>query len=330
VKHAARFLETWRQQVSAIAEPCDDLEAAQVHLADAVRALRTLADRLEVDPERLEQVEGRLAEIERCERKYKTDSAGLVARLRELEAEVAGLEKDAQNQGHLAAEIAKARALVLERGGELRRARKALRAKLVKAVTKSFEELGLAHAQFDLKLGQRGEEEGLTAADPTDPAVIEADRVRFGERGMDRIEFVLAANPGELLHKLRQVASGGETARIMLALRSVLAEAGESRTLLFDEIDAGVGGRLGPTVGAHLQKLGRFHQVLCVTHLPAIAAIARKHLKAAKSVEGGRTRTHVAELAGEARVLEIADMIAGGAAHETAKAEARRLMGLAT
>jgi DNA repair protein RecN (Recombination protein N) len=138
---------------------------------------------------------------------------------------------------------------------------------------------------------------------------------------------VLSANPGEPPQKLRQVASGGETARILLALRGALADAGEKRTLLFDEIDSGVGGRLGPVVGAHLAKLARFHQVLCVTHLPAIAAIADKHLRVRKGVEGGRSGSRVEELSGEPRVLEIADMIAGGAAHETAKAEARRLMG---
>jgi DNA repair protein RecN (Recombination protein N) len=157
--------------------------------------------------------------------------------------------------------------------------------------------------------------------------VIEADRARFGERGMDRVEFLLAANPGEPLAKLEQVASGGETARIMLALRSALSTAGESRTLLFDEIDSGVGGRLGPAVGAHLKRLGEHHQVLCVTHLPAIAAMAQRHLKAAKAVEGGRTRTFVEDLRDEARVQEIADMIAGGADQETARAEARRLLG---
>lgn len=330
IRRAQRFLETWKGQVSALAEPAESLAAAEVHLAEAARALRSLEGRLESDPERLEHVEARLAEIERLERKYKTDVAGLAERRRELEAEVARLEQDEAKHGATAEEIAQARADVLVRGGELRRARKALRSKLVKSVGAAFRDLGLGNASFDVKLGQRGEEEGLTAANPADPAVIEADRALFGERGIDRIEFVLSANPGEPLQKLRQVASGGETARIMLALRGALADAGEKRTLLFDEIDSGVGGRLGPVVGAHLAKLGRFHQVLCVTHLPAIAAMADKHLKVTKRVEGGRTATRVEELSGEPRVLEIADMIAGGAAHETAKAEARRLLGLAS
>jgi DNA repair protein RecN (Recombination protein N) len=112
----------------------------------------------------------------------------------------------------------------------------------------------------------------------------------------------------------------------MLALRSVFGAADRERTLVFDEIDAGVGGRLGPAVGAHLGRLGGDNQVLCVTHLPAIAALAQKHLRVLKTVQAGRTTTRVEELSGEPRVEEIADMIAGGAAHETARAEARRLI----
>jgi len=185
-----------------------------------------------------------------------------------------------------------------------------------------------------VRLGQRGDEGGIEHAPDVmglDRAVLEADKLRFGERGMDRIEFLLAANPGEPMRKLRQVASGGETARIMLALRTVLARSkhgpGRERALVFDEIDSGVGGRLGPAVGEHLRKLGRFHQVLCVTHLPAIAAAASQHLRVHKQIHKGRTQTQIEQLDGERRVQEVADMIAGGGDQETARAEARRLIG---
>lgn len=328
MRHAQRFVDTWRAQVAALEGPANDLDAAHAHLDEAVRALRSLGDRLEVDPRRLEQVEERLAELERLERKYRSDVAGLQAKRAELEAEIARLEGDEQSQAGLSEAIGAARTKLLEQAGELRRARKALREKLVARVHKALKELGLANASFDVRIGQRSEEDGISAGDPADRAVIEADQARFGERGMDRIEFLLAANPGEPMNKLRGVASGGETARIMLALRGVLAEAGERRTLLFDEIDSGVGGRLGPTVGAHLRKLGEHHQVLCVTHLPAIAAMAAQHLRVEKKVESGRTRTRVEALAGERRVHEIADMIAGGKDQETARAEARRLLEL--
>jgi DNA repair protein RecN (Recombination protein N) len=237
-----------------------------------------------------------------------------------------------------------ARARLLEHGAQLRRARKALATKLKRAVQRNLKELGLERADFDLRLGQRVSDDESAENDAVVPlddgpetsghsgpaqnvlASFEEDRARFGERGMDRIEFLLAANPGEGLARLRDVASGGETARIMLALRSVLGGADQDHSLVFDEIDAGVGGRLGPAVGAHLRRIAAKNQVLCVTHLPAIAALAEKHLRVSKSVQAGRTQTRVEELNGEARVQEVADMIAGGSAHETARAEARRLI----
>lgn len=318
LRRSERFLSLWRSRVAALGEPAEGVAAALVHLEEAARTLESFLDRVEVDPQRLDLVEGRLAEIERLERKYHLDLAGLVARLGELEREIAELESDAQSLGALEGEIAAAREVLLSHGGELRRARKALRTPLLRAVGKRLAELGLERARFDLRLGQRGDDDA--APDPV------ADRERFGERGMDRIEFLLAANPGEALLRLRECASGGEVARIMLALRSVLAERSQGRTLVFDEIDTGVGGRLGPVVGARLRELGRHHQVLCVTHMPAIAALADRHLVVRKHVSGGRTRAEAEPLDGEARVEEVADMIAGGADHETARAEARRLL----
>lgn len=329
LRRVARFVESSKERVGALAGPAEEFAAALVHLDEAARVLQSLAERTEADPERLEAVEARLAEIERVERKYKLDCSGLAARIEQLAAEIEGLEADERSQTGLAEAIGGSRARVLALAGKLRRERKGHAAKLVRAVQATLEELGLANAEFDVRLGQRGNDDDLPAlTDAAAPEAIELDRGRFGERGIDRIEFVLSANPGEPLQKLERVASGGETARVMLALRSVLAGAGDARSLLFDEIDAGVGGRLGPVVGEHLRKLAAHHQVLVVTHLPSIAAIARKHLRVVKHVDGGRTRTQVEELGGEARVLEIADMIAGGSNQETARAEARRLIGL--
>ena len=312
-----------------LAGPAGELAEAGAHLEEAARALRSLVDRLEADPARLEAVEERLAELERLSAKYGRDAAGLGALAGELEAEIAALEADEASLDGLAEAVASARSAVLAAGGDLRRARKTLKPKLVRAVEAAL--LGARPRARALRPaprpalaggGGRGEDELVRAA-------FEADRELFGERGIDRIEFLLAANPGQPLEKLRHVASGGETARIMLALRSALARrgAGRARVLVFDEIDAGVGGRLGPAVGEHLKALGAHHQILCVTHLPAVAALADRHLRVVKEVERGRTRTRSETLAGEARVLEIADMIAGGAEQETARAEARRLLG---
>ena len=149
----------------------------------------------------------------------------------------------------------------------------------------------------------------------------------LGRSGAESVEFLLAANPGERIGPLREVASGGEAARILLALRGALAVNQSTPTLVFDEVDAGVGGRLGPRVGAHLAALACHHQIYCVTHLPAIAAVADLHLRVEKDVQAGRTRTRVTSMDGDRRVEEIADMIAGGSGEATALAEARRLLG---
>ena len=330
LRRAEQTVSRWKESVTALSGPASELEAACAHLEEAARALRSLVDELEVDPDRLEAVEGRLAEFERLERKYQRDPAGLLALADALQAEIGRLEAEEASLTEVGREVGAARTQLLERGGELRRGRKAVRPRLMRAVHKALEQLGLPKAEFDLRLGQRNGEidRGHAGLDGLDRAALESDRRLFSERGMDRIEFTLSANPGEPLQKLRHVASGGETARIMLALRSVLARsgAGRDRTLVFDEIDAGVGGRLGPAVGAHLGRLGAHHQVLCVTHLPAIAAVAERHLRVAKLVHEGRTMTRVEELTGEARVEEVADMIAGGGDQATARAEARRLL----
>ena len=186
------------------------------------------------------------------------------------------------------------------------RGRSPARKPLGKAVEAALAGLGLVRASFALAFRPYG-------AAP-------------GPMGAETVEFQLAANPGELPAPLAAVASGGEAARIMLALRGVLVAGESGRCLVFDEIDAGVGGRLGPEVAGRLRELGEAHQVLCVTHLASIAAGAHRHHRVAKEVRGGRTLTVFAELEGEARVRELADMLAGGADEATARAEAGRLL----
>src|SRR5262249_51368466 len=159
-----------------------------------------------------------------------------------------------------------------------------LRAKLKKAVQKSLAELGLECAELEVRVEPRRALD-LHSPNATDRTTRElADVRRFGSDGADDVEFLMTANPGEELWPLRDLASGGETGRIMLALRTALAVRQTIPTLVFDEIDSGVGGRLGPKVGEHLRGLATRHQVLCVTHLPAIAALAHRHFKVTKDV----------------------------------------------
>ena len=307
---AQRTLERWVELVPRLADTLEDLRAAEVHVEEAASAVGSIGDGVDDDPRRLESVEERLDELERLEHKYGCDVAGLIEALARREREIEELEAAEESLGTLEARIEDARGTLAKAARALAKARRDLGPKLEAQVEGTMKTLGLARARFTVRFTAR---EG-------------DDAERFAPSGSERIEFLLAANPGEDPQPLRHVASGGEAARIMLALRSVLRAGDRGRTLIFDEIDAGVGGRLGPEVGAQLRSLAEHHQVLCVTHLPAIAARAHVHLHTVKEVRGGRTRTRFEPLTGEERVAEVADMIAGGADQETARAEARRLL----
>ena len=301
-------VERWEERLPSVRPALEDLRTAQIHLDEATAVLTSVADGVTQDPARLEEVEERLDELERLEHKYRTDEAGLCEQLARIEGELETLVTAEGSHETLSTRVAEARATAETLAAELAKARRRIAPKLVKAVLTSLGALGLERARFDV---------GFTARDASDA---------LGGHGLEDVELLLAANPGEELAPLRLVASGGEAARIMLALRTVLGSGAGGRTLVFDEIDAGVGGRLGPAVGTHLRDLGRRDQVLCVTHVPAIAAMASLHLCITKEVRGGRTRTSIQPLGGEERISEVADMIAGGAGHETARAEARRLI----
>lgn len=307
-------LARWSQGLKPLGAPLEDLRAAAIHVEEGAASLASFLDGVEVDPARLEAVEERLAEIERLEHKYALPAAELAQRVAELAEEVAALEGDEESLETLSANIAAAEEELARRAQALTKGRRAAGKRLATAVGETLGALGLANARFAVSIEPRG---GSGGASPG---------ARFGPQGADEVELLLAANPGEDVRPLRHVASGGEAARIMLALRTVLRAGDPGHTLVFDEVDAGVGGRLGPEVAAHLRTLGRSAQVLCVTHLPSIAAAAAVHLRAAKSVEGGRTATRVEELEGDARVGEVAAMIAGGADEATARAEASRLL----
>jgi DNA repair protein RecN (Recombination protein N) len=314
VKAAARTLARWTARLPRLAGALEALQSAEVHLDEAGGAVRTLLDGVHADPARLEAVEERLAELERLAKKYRTDEDGLADVLAGVERELAALEGAGASAAELAAAVEDAHAALARAAADLAQRRRAAAPKLEKAIRASLAELGLANARLEVGLTPR-------AADDSG-----AEEARFGPSGSEDLELLLAANPGEPCLPLRRAASYGEAARIMLALRAVLSAGDRGRTLVFDEIDSGVGGRLGPEVARCLHALAAHHQVLCVTHLPAIAAAAHRHLSIAKEVQGGRTRTTLTILDGEARVTEVADMIAGGAAEATARAEAKRLL----
>jgi DNA repair protein RecN (Recombination protein N) len=147
--------------------------------------------------------------------------------------------------------------------------------------------------------------------DPQGVPLKDGSTVAFDAGGLDKVEFLVAPNPGEGLKPLARIASGGETSRLMLAMKNILAQADTISTLIFDEIDQGIGGRVGLVIGEKLWQLGRQHQVLCVTHLPQLAAYGGQHFRVTKLVQDGRTMTRLEELSGESRVQELAQMLGG-------------------
>lgn len=315
LRRGERVLERWEVKLADLGEPTESLREATAHLEAACNGLRDFLDGLDYSPRRLEEVEARLAEIERLERKYRASALELAGLLPRLSDELAELEEESGGFEALERECAAARKALDACAQTLGDARRALVPGLVEEVQRALAELGLAKARVQIAITPRSKR----AERPEDA---------YGESGADRVEFEFAANPGEGFGPLRAVASGGEAARIMLALRGALAARQTIPALVFDEVDAGVGGRIGPKVGKHLAALGEHYQILCVTHLPAVAAAATRHLRVRKSEVDGRTRTVVEWLDTDDRVSEVADMISGGAAEETALAEARRLLGV--
>lgn len=323
---AERELARWAERVAELAAPAADLGEARCHLEEAGAALSKLGEGLDAAPGRLEELEGRLARWEALARKHRVALGDLPDLAQRLAAELVEIEGLGRSLKELEREEREALGALEGAAATLTRARRRLRKRLARAVEGALADLGLERARIELSVQPREVREIDSPNASPAGARRALERRRFGPNGADRVELLLAANPGEGFGPLSAVASGGEAARIMLALRGALAARCTIPTLVFDEVDAGVGGRLAPRVGAHLARLGRSYQVLCVTHLAAVAAAADRHLRVAKRVSRGRTRTEVCVLEGQTRVDEIAEMISGGAGEETALAEARRLL----
>jgi len=288
------------------AAPGEALEAARVQIEDALGAIRRLRDGVGAEPGRLDAVHERLDALTRLERKYGDSEAAMLEFRAEAARELERLERHeelmaAQERvlGELAGELGAAAAALSER-------RRAAAAKLAGHVQKALRALGMERAEFEVALERLPEP---------------------GPRGSDRAELRLSTNPGEEVKPLARVASGGELSRTMLALKSVLARADRMPILIFDEIDAGIGGRVASVVAQTLAAAADGRQVLCVTHLAPIAAVADQHLHVTKSVRAGRTRVAVAPLAADERVEEIARMLGGPATTTAARQHARDLLG---
>jgi DNA repair protein RecN (Recombination protein N) len=284
---------------------------------DLAHELEAYRESIEFNPKRLDAVEERLELIKRLQRKYGDTIEAVLAFGAQAQASRAALA----NASERIAELEKAEGALLRRAGQLgaklSAARRAAGERLSQGIEAELNDLRMERARFAVDAQWQDHPEG---------AVVDGRRVAVDATGLDRVEFLVAPNVGEGLKPLVKIASGGETARLMLALKGVLARADRTPTLIFDEIDQGIGGRVGGIVGRKLWNLAANHQVLCITHLPQLAGFGDQHFKVEKRVAGDRTVTQVRPLDGPERVAELAQML-GGAGEKT-RESAQELLAL--
>ena len=272
-------------------------------LSDLVRSLRDYLEEIEFNPKRLEEVGERLDLIHRLVRKYGGSIPAVIAYGQDARKQLETITGAAGRIAQLEKEEATLLDKLAAQGEALSEKRKAAALKLSKGIELELDDLKMAAAKFGVSFQVK--------ADPNGVPLPDGSRAAFDQNGLDRVEFMIAPNPGEGLKPLVRIASGGETSRLMLALKNVLARADQIPSLIFDEIDQGIGGRVGMVVGQKLWNLGRNHQVFCVTHLPQLAVFGEQHYQVQKLVEKGRTLTRVEKLDGDSRILELSQMLGG-------------------
>ena len=304
----ARLLRDLARLDPSFGSPADSVDGAGALVEDALGAIRALRDGISMAPGRLEAADERLDVLTRLKRKYGDTEAAMLAfredAVRELERlgrHEAILAEHERALGELEAELSGA-------AHELSKRRQDAADRFAAQAARELRQLGMERARFEI-------------------AVTRAALAEVGPRGLDRIELRLSTNPGEDVRPLARIASGGELSRTMLALKAILARADRVPTMIFDEVDAGIGGRVAAVVAQKLAGAAEGRQVLCVTHLAPIAARAAHHVRVAKSVRGGRTRVSAETVTGDARVEEIARMVAGDRVTDTARGHARELLG---
>jgi DNA repair protein RecN (Recombination protein N) len=309
-----REAHPWEAIDPRIADVAKRLDTLLPEVRDLADTCRDLSEQFEADPARLDEVEKRLQLLRRLEAKYRKNVDELIEYRSTLDVHEKELEKDEEDLAGIDAALAGAFARLQDAASELSKGRAKVARKLAKETEKHLSQLGMPSAKVDAKLEPVSlGENPLSAETPI--------------AGADHLDLLLAANPGEPARPLRKIASGGELSRTMLALKTVLAEHDPRVTLVFDEIDANVGGRLGDVLGEKLADLGRTHQVICVTHLPQVASYARCQWTIRKNTRGKRTATTISFLENEQeRLEELAAMLRGEAKGETTLKEAAAML----
>lgn len=304
--HVLATLRPLAEIDAELKEPLELIEAGRIQLGEAAHALSRYRQRLDLDPARLSALDQRIEAVTTLSRKHRVSPEALPQTLADLDARLQALQI-AADPAALAAQEAAAEAAYMSVAKKLSAGRKKTAAELSKRVTEIMQDLAMGGGRFEI---------ALTAL--AEPAAS----------GLEAIEFQVAANPGQSLRPLAKVASGGELSRIGLAIQVIASEAGEVPTLIFDEVDVGIGGRVAEIVGRLLKQLGGNRQVLCVTHLPQVAAQADWQWSIAKEVQGGQTKSRVTPLDDQGRIEEIARMLGGVEITATTRGHAAEMLNL--
>lgn len=304
LRKAAHLLETVAALDPQIDGPLGPLRASLYSAEDSALELGRYRDSIEADPAALQEVADRIDLLVRLRRKYGEDEAAVLAHLEEARAELDGLEDAEASEEEAAAALAEAEQSMMDAARTLSALRAAAAGEFAGEVGRHLQDLAMAGAQFEAR---------ISASAP-------------GPTGIDRVEFFFSANQGEAPRPLDKIASGGEISRAMLAIKAASAGRAGVPTLIFDEVDVGLGGRAAASMAAKLEELARHYQVVVVSHLPQIASRAARHYRIDKGVEGGRTQAVIRELDQEGRVEELARMLAGERVGESARANAREML----
>ena len=301
VGQAAQALATLAKLDPAQSELASQADVLLDTMSDVIHSLRDYLEEIEFNPKRLDEVEERLDLIHSLTRKYGGSIPAVIAYGQEARRQLETITGAAERIDELELQEARLLDKLAKQGNLLTDKRKSAATSMGKGIETELNDLRMSAAKFRVDF--------QTKPDLNGAPIHNGTRVSFDQNGFDRVEFLIAPNPGEGLKPLVKIASGGETSRLMLGLKNVLARADEIPSLIFDEIDQGIGGRVGMTVGQKLWNLSRLHQVFCVTHLPQLAAFGDEHYQVQKLIQGNRTLTRVERLDGDPRLLELSQML---------------------
>lgn len=314
-------LQGFRELDGILEQACTQLEESLYSVEDAARQLRSFFDTFSFDPQRLEEVESRLDLINDLKRKYADSVAGILAWREEKVAEIDGIRNTEARHAQLLEMINETAAKAGELGNKLSALRRQAAKTLAAAIVAELEYLQMAKTRFHVEIENLEDSGGVPVGDKF--LAANAD-------GIDSIRFLLSPNPGEPLKPLAKIASGGEMSRIMLAILNVLADLRPIETVVFDEIDAGIGGRAAQAVAEKLAAVSTQRQVICVSHLPQVTSMADTHLYIYKESQGDRTLTKVTRLDMDGRVKELARMLGGAEVTSGTISHAKEMLSLAS